>query len=268
MYTAALRLTFHRCRISLTISLASIHRPWHPRQCTYAPHITVDGRLTARFGDLSISDHTSSAASYLPARSAADTRCVYVYESALRCAALSSLATSLAPSQSPFLAYPPSRQLYEYVVTTSPGDSSIRLNCVRACAMSSARPAIVITWWHRCSSMATPYTSTRRLARALASRHRRAPSNAASVRPAVMASGLTPGSSRIARNTSPASSHRCDSRSTVSAAVYTNMFRGSPMDAVSFHTWYAAGQFSHRPSAVIAADATSLLITSGSKSRR
>mmetsp|Transcript_9557 Transcript_9557/g.37253 ORF Transcript_9557/g.37253 Transcript_9557/m.37253 type:complete len:255 (-) Transcript_9557:1146-1910(-) len=254
--------------MSLTISLASNHLPWHPKQCTYAPHITVLGLLMDGFGDFSISDHTASASAYRPARSAADTRCVYVYESALRCAAFNSRATSLAPSQSPFLAYPPSKQLYEYVVTTSPGEASIRLNCALACAMSSARPAMTITWWHRRSSAATLYTSTRRLASALASRHRRAPSNAASVRPAVMASGTTPGSSRIARNTSPASSHRCDSRSTVKIAVYTNMFRGSPMDARSFHTWYAAGQFSHRPSAVIAADATSLLITSGSKSRR
>ena len=83
-----------------------------------------------------------------------------------------------------------------------------------------------------------------------------------------MASGRTPGSSRIALNTSPASSQRRDSRSTVNAAVYTNMFRGSPMDAQSFHTWYAAGQFSHRPSAVIAALATSELMTDGSNKRR
>ena len=184
------------------------------------------------------------------------------------CASFSSLATSDAPSQSPLRAYPPNRQLYEYVVRTRPGEERMRSNWARACDMSSARPAMVITWWLKCSSTSILYTSTRRLASALASRQRRAPSNAASVSPAVMASGRTPGSSRIALNTSPASSHRRDSRSTVNAAVYTNMFRGSPIDAQSFHTWYAAGQFSHRPSAVIAALATSELMTDGSNKRR
>ena len=78
LYTAALRGVFQRSLISRTISLASIHRPWHPRQCTYAPHITVLGLRTRGFGDDNISLHTSSAASYRPARSAADTKCVKV----------------------------------------------------------------------------------------------------------------------------------------------------------------------------------------------
>ena len=61
------------------------------------------------------------------------------------CASFSSLATSDAPSQSPLRAYPPNRQLYEYVVRTRPGEERMRSNWVRACDMSSARPAIVIT---------------------------------------------------------------------------------------------------------------------------
>ena len=54
----------HSSRIFATIASASIHRPCVPRQCTYAPHITVCGLNEARkpFRAVSVaSRHTASA---------------------------------------------------------------------------------------------------------------------------------------------------------------------------------------------------------------
>ena len=138
LYTAAFLRAPHFSRICATSASASIHRPWHPRQCTYAPHITVCGLIL----DASARCHTSSASAYRPARSAALTRCAYVYVSGRRCAATSSSSVASAPSQSPFLAYPPNRQLYEYVVTTNARVLRMRSNAALACAMFPARPAM------------------------------------------------------------------------------------------------------------------------------
>ena len=259
LYTAAFRRAPHRSPICWTMDSASIHRPWHPRQCTYAPHITVGGgpmnRLLA-----SASFHTESASSCRPLRSAAETRCVNVYASGRRWC-FANLAYVLdAPSQSPSRAYPPRRQLNVYVVTTRPRVVNASSSVFSANASLSPR-APRDRDDRVCQHLVEPHLV--HVLEPLGQRQRLAPPTAPIVSFEHQARALGVRTTRAAglvaraRNTSAASSHRRASRRAVKVAVYTHWFLGSPASPQSRHTWYAAGQFSHRANAVIAADATS-----------
>ena len=137
--------------------------------------MTVCGMIRLR----NISVQTPSAAMYSPLRSAADMSCVNVYESGWILERFISSYTSVHPSQSPYLAYPPKSALKVYVVTIIV-ELRIASKTSFACAMSPARPAMVMMACINVASGRTSYFLIR-FATALPSIQRRQLSNAVSV---------------------------------------------------------------------------------------